>query len=166
MGTFIITSDLAPFADIPEAKASEMIADAESQAILAASCLASLPDAPDGETPAERKLREAKMGAVKAILRAAILRWNDAGSGAVQTEVTGPFSTMAVPQARRSMFWPSEIADLQSICRSADAGKAFGVDTMGGGALVHQPWCALYFAATYCSCGADIAGSPIYEGPW
>lgn len=129
MGTFIITSDLTPFAEIPEAKAAEMIADAESQAILTAPCITSLTETPPAETAPERQLREAKAGAVKAILRAAILRWNDAGSGAVQTEVTGPFSTMAVPQARRSMFWPSEIADLQAICKDRDAGKAFEVDT-------------------------------------
>lgn len=28
---------------------------------------------------------------------------------------------------------------------------------------VHRPWCSLAFGATYCSCGADIAGYPIYE---
>lgn len=27
----------------------------------------------------------------------------------------------------------------------------------------HLPWCSLNFGATYCSCGADIAGWPIYE---
>lgn len=28
----------------------------------------------------------------------------------------------------------------------------------------HLPWCNLAFGATYCSCGADIAGYPIFEG--
>ena len=27
----------------------------------------------------------------------------------------------------------------------------------------HVPWCALRMGALYCSCGADIAGRPIYE---
>jgi hypothetical protein len=27
----------------------------------------------------------------------------------------------------------------------------------------HLPWCNLAFGALYCSCGADIAGFPIYE---
>lgn len=27
----------------------------------------------------------------------------------------------------------------------------------------HLPWCSLMFGATYCSCGTDIAGTPIYE---
>lgn len=28
----------------------------------------------------------------------------------------------------------------------------------------HLPWCASMFGAVYCSCGADIAGTPIFEG--
>lgn len=39
---------------------------------------------------------------------------------------------------------------------------AFSIDTLGA-STVHQPWCSLNFGATYCSCGADIAGYPIYE---
>lgn len=42
--------------------------------------------------------------------------------------------------------------------------KAFGVQI---GCLPHSghlPWCSLNFGANYCSCGADIAGEPIYEG--
>jgi len=46
---------------------------------------------------------------------------------------------------------------------------AFAVDTVGTTAA-HLPWCATYFGAPYCSCGADIAGYPIFEGgqyePW
>ena len=34
----------------------------------------------------------------------------------------------------------------------------------------HLPWCSIMLGAAYCSCGADIAGYPIYEGagddPW
>ena len=41
--------------------------------------------------------------------------------------------------------------------------QAFGVQ-LGSAAAVHLPWCNLNFGATYCSCGADIAGEPIYEG--
>jgi hypothetical protein len=40
---------------------------------------------------------------------------------------------------------------------------AFSVDTVGF-ASRHLPWCSLYFGATYCSCGVDIAGYPIFEG--
>ncbi len=39
---------------------------------------------------------------------------------------------------------------------------AFSVDTTGADSI-HQPWCNLAFGALYCSCGADIAGFPLYE---
>lgn len=41
--------------------------------------------------------------------------------------------------------------------------RAFGVQVAGFGACSHRPWCAIAFKANYCSCGADIAGEPIYE---
>lgn len=34
-----------------------------------------------------------------------------------------------------------------------------------GVSSIHAPWCNLNFGATYCSCGADIAGYPIFEQP-
>ncbi|TAJ46354.1 MAG: hypothetical protein EPO52_17630 [Herbiconiux sp.] len=40
---------------------------------------------------------------------------------------------------------------------------AFSLDMLGV-SNVHLPWCALNFGATYCSCGVDIAGRPIFEG--
>jgi len=46
---------------------------------------------------------------------------------------------------------------------SASGGGAYSVDTVGCG-TVHLPWCSLSMGALYCSCGADIAGTPIYEG--
>lgn len=42
-------------------------------------------------------------------------------------------------------------------------GGAFSVDMLGASS-VHLPWCSFYFGATYCSCGVDIAGVPIFEG--
>lgn len=162
MGRFISPADLAPFATIPAAKAVEMIADAEAQAILTAPCLATLPDAPDGETPAEKTVREAKVAAVKGILRAALLRWNEAGSGVAQTHQAGPFAQTVQVQARRSMFWPVEITDLQKVCTSGEKAKAYAVDTVPG-ATAHVAWCTLLMGGTYCSCGVDIAGEPIYE---
>ena len=44
-------------------------------------------------------------------------------------------------------------------------GGAFSV-SMVGSASGHLPWCSLYFGGTYCSCGVDIAGYPIFEGGW
>lgn len=40
---------------------------------------------------------------------------------------------------------------------------AFDVDTVGS-STVHMDVCSLNLGALYCSCGADIAGYPIYEG--
>lgn len=166
---FITSTDLEPFAVIAEAKADAMIADAESMAILTAPCLPGLTAEPEGETPEAEALRLAKLAAVKAILRGAILRWEDAGSGALQTqqEQTGPFGvqTTVAPQVRKSMFWPSELEQLQGICSSGEKGSAFILDTAPSDLGAHLPWCALVLGATYCSCGVDIAGVPIFEEP-
>ena len=44
------------------------------------------------------------------------------------------------------------------------AQEAFTVAAMPAGYSAHLPWCSLVFGATYCSCGVDIAGVPIFEG--
>lgn len=165
---FITPTDLAPFATIDPAKVTAMIADAESMAILTAPCLPGLLTVPADETPEAEMLRVAKLNAVKAILRGAILRWEDAGSGALQTkqEQTGPFGvqTTVAPQARKSMFWPSELEQLQGICSSGEKGSAFTLDTAPTGAGGHAPWCDVMFVGgTTCSCGYTLAGYPIYE---
>jgi len=41
---------------------------------------------------------------------------------------------------------------------------AFSVDMVGPRSGAHLPWCSLMLGATYCSCGVDIAGVPIFEG--
>ena len=153
MGQFITTDDLAPFATIITAKAEAMIEDAEAMALLTAPCLSDLP------------LTDPKRGAAKAVLRGAILRWNDAGSGAVQQTQVGPFGqSIDTRQARRAMFWPSEIEQLQRLCASASTGKAFDIDTTStSGAAGHAPWCDLMFGGLDCSCGFALAGAPIFE---
>src|SRR5699024_6958465 len=129
MGEFIQPTDLDPFADIDTAKAAAMIEDAEAQVILTAPCLASLHDAPADETPEQMAQRLAKIAAVKAMLRAAILRWDEAGTGAIQTETTGPFTQSIQQSSRRSMFWPVEIESLRDVCTSGGNGEAYTVDT-------------------------------------
>lgn len=160
MGVYIQPADLEPFANIDPIKSGAMVEDAEAQAILAAPCLSTLTDAPTDETPEEKGQREVKIAAVKSILRAAILRWEDAGTGAIQTQTSGPFTQSVQTQSRKSMFWPSEIEQLQGIC-SGGENKAFSVDTIPS-STSHLPWCSLLMGATYCSCGTDIAGFPIY----
>lgn len=109
MGTFLDVTDLAPFANVDTAKAEAMIDDAEAMALLAAPCISAA-----GFTHG---------AAVKAILRGAVLRWNDAGSGALQSQTAGPFGqTLDTRQERRGMFWPSEIVALQGLCAGAEGG--------------------------------------------
>lgn len=43
----------------------------------------------------------------------------------------------------------------------ADEG-AFAIDMLPGVSAIHDLACSLRFGATYCSCGADIAGKPIF----
>ena len=56
-------------------------------------------------------------------------------------------------------------AERLSLKRGSGASRAYGVqvadlNTRGR----HLPWCNLMWGATYCSCGMDIAGVPIFEG--
>jgi hypothetical protein len=120
MGAVEITiDDLTPFTpDIDEAKAEQMIEDAIAMASApwVAPCIVtdSFPYAAQA----------------KAILRGAILRWNDAGTGAVTQVSAGSFQqTVDNRSERKRMFWPSEIVDLQKLCGSARSGRAFTIDT-------------------------------------
>lgn len=132
--------------------AETLIDDAEALAILSAPCL---------EDP---NLSEMKRKQVVAILRGVIRRWSEAGLGLVSQQSAGIFSVTTTPQARLNSFWPSEIVNLQKICKGAGSGKAFSIDTAPGGSS-HSPYCSLNFGALYCSCAADIGGDdgPLYE---
>lgn len=44
-----------------------------------------------------------------------------------------------------------------------DPAGAFSID-MVSTCSPHLPWCSLSLGATYCSCGVDIAGFPLFEG--
>jgi len=153
MTAFIIVDDLLAFApDIDLVKAAGMVEDASALAVLAAPCL--------GVEPTT--LTAAQLGALKAILRGAILRWNEAGTGAFASQTAGPFGqTLDTRQPRRGMFWPSEIQQLRDVCGSASSG-AFSIDTAPGGYGLHADTCSINFGALYCSCGVDIAGYPIF----
>lgn len=143
--------DLAPFADIDPAKAAAMIEDALALAAVVAPCI--------------MVAEFAHTGAAKAVIRGAVIRWHEAGSGALQSTQTGPFGqTVDTRHPRRGMFWPSEIEQLQDLCKTTSSG-AFAVDTVATPGLVqHADTCALRFGAEYCSCGAVITGLlPLYE---
>ena len=62
------------------------------------------------------------------------------------------------------MFLPSELDGLRRLCRlDSDNGGAFSIDMIPPFGSLHLPWCSLAFGATFCSCGVDIAGKPIFE---
>lgn len=129
-----------------------MVAGANAKASRIAPCLAST-----DPVPTEDQLAEATL-----ILIGAVKRWVDAGSGALQQQTAGPFSqTLDTRQRPGFNLWPSEIEGLQSICTSEKSG-AFSIDTAPTSSP-HLPWCSLMFGAVYCSCGVDIAGTPIFE---
>lgn len=44
-----------------------------------------------------------------------------------------------------------------------DDSGAFSIDMIPPVGSLHLPWCSLAFGATFCSCGVDIAGKPIFE---
>lgn len=152
-------ADLTPFATIDDTKAGAMISSALARAARVAPCIN------------DSTLSADHVEAFKSILRDAILRWNDSGSGAFQqrTQTAGSFSlgeTYDTRQPRRSLFWPSEVEEMQAICKEhagEEKSGAFSVDTAPSLSGLHADWCALNFGATYCSCGADIAGVPIFE---
>lgn len=127
----LVPADLAPFATIETAKAQAMIDDAMALAARVAPCIILSTFEHDA--------------AAKAVLRGAVLRWNDSGSGAFQHKQVGPFGeSYDTRQQRRGMFWPSEIKQLQELCLDGDpSSQAFGVDT----SWVSTDWAA-YEAGT------------------
>lgn len=97
-----------------------MIAGANGAAGRVARCLASSDPAPTDDQVAEAKL----------VLIGAIKRWSEAGSGGFQQQTAGPFS-VAYDTRQRGGFnlWPSEIEQLQDICRSdTNDRRAFAID--------------------------------------
>lgn len=166
MGAFISPDDLEPFAQIDLDKAVAMVDDAEAMAVLAAPCL-SVPEFQNDPTMS---------AVVKAILRGAILRWDESGAGALtqRSRTGGPFSeseSIDTRTKRKAMFWPSEITQLRDLCAtfsgSADKGRAFTVDTAPKARRDgHADVCDLNLGWPYCSCGAYLTQGeyPLYEG--
>ena len=145
----ITPADLAPFATIEAAKAQAMIDDALAEARFIAPAIAR-----DDFEHAD---------AAKAIIRGAILRWEESGSGAVSQQTAGPFGqTIDTRAPRRGMFLPSEIDLLKQMGRGSSRSGAFSIDTAPrGGGVWHDDACNLAFGASWCSCGANLTG----DGP-
>lgn len=138
-------ADLTPFApDIDATKAAAMIADALALATMVAPCLSE-------ELPPS--LSDEQKAAAKAIVRGAVLRWNDSGSGAATSKAAGPFQiAFDNRQSRKSMFWPSEITELQRICKGGSDGGAFSVDTAAAPIAFHSELCGF---SGGCVCGSS-----------
>ena len=160
--------DLITLLDLPDALraadfVAEMVAGANAQAARVAPCLVSNDPVPSEDQQAEARL----------ILLGAVKRWLDVGAGGIsqRTEVKGPFTesetvdTRQVPTGWR--LWPSEINQLQEICKGDDEDtNAFAVDTAPlADCSPHADICSLNFGATYCSCGAVLTNLvyPLYE---
>lgn len=79
-----------------------------------------------------------------------------------QGQTTGPFSqqTTFVAGAGSGSPWLTQ-ADKATLDNVYGANKAFGIDRVAT-ASAHDIACSLNQGANYCSCGADIAGKPIY----
>lgn len=113
MADIITPPDLQVFnPDLSEAKANEMISDALAEAYRVAPCLKTVED-PD------------ILASAKAVLRRAILRWADSGTGALQqwSNTDGPFGRSATIDTRVSgsvgLFYPSEESKLRDLCASS-----------------------------------------------
>lgn len=158
----IITIDDLPDS-LKTAESIETLLDGlNAKAVRVAPCLN---PAPPGVVDAG-KLAEAKL-----ILLGVVKRWVEAGSGAIQTEqnTAGVFSRSTTIDTRQRggwKLWPSDITDLQDLCKeiTGTEGKAFVVNIGPTCDVIHQPWCSLMLGATFCSCGADLAGYPLWEG--
>jgi len=152
--------------DLPTAiQSAEMVADmvagANAKASRVAPCLTWTGTPETEPAPTADQISEAKL-----VLLGAVKRWAEAGAGAFQSQQAGPYG-VTVDTRQRTGFnlWPSEITDLQAICSTGATGRqAFSIDTAPT-CSAHTPWCSLNFGATYCSCGVDIAGFPIFDEP-
>ena len=138
---FLIPSDLEPFASIEVVKALALIEDATEFAVLEAPALAD-----------EDELSDRQRAQVKAVLRGAVLRRNDAGSGVVQTKQLGSASETIDTARSRSFFTESEIDQLQKIVQDAGSSGAFSIDTVNTQVSGnHSDVCSLVFGASICS---------------
>jgi len=113
-----VENDLIPLRPNLDSTVAEiMVTDAIALAAQAAPCIL------------DDDISDQAAAAAKAIIRGAILRWADAGSGAVTQLVAGPQQITFASEPKRNLFWPSEINQLSALCSNGVGGKAFTIDT-------------------------------------
>lgn len=159
MTAIIQTTDLPAAVQAAEL-VDAMVAGANAKASRVAPCLTWDGTVTGQPVPNADQLAEAKL-----ILIGAVKRWAEASSGALASQTAGPFGqTIDTRQRTGFNLWPSEITALQDVCKTGDEDKgAFSIDTAPSLSGYHVDWCSLNLGATFCSCGTDIAGMPIYE---
>lgn len=85
-------------------------------------------------------------------------------TGSVQTTMTaGPFNINQSPANPHGDFYLTK-NEKRSLGYGQQKAFSVKVGPDPSDLAAHRAWCSLMFGATYCSCGADIAGEPIYEG--
>lgn len=134
--TEIITSGDLPAAIQSHELVDTMVDAANARASRVAPCLTWTGTPEEEPAPTADQLAEAKL-----VLIGAVMRWAEAGSGAWQQQQAGPYAITTDTRQRTGFnLWPSEIEDLQDICREAGSGgtgRAFEVDTMPADAGVY-----------------------------
>ena len=140
-----------------------MVEGANAKASRVAPCLTWDGSVTGQPAPTTDQLAEARL-----VLIGAIKRWSEAGSGAISQQTAGPFGMTTDTRQRTGYnLWPSEIGQLQDICKTAGEGAqaAFSISP-GATTGVHMPWCTIMLGGAYCSCGADLTNYqyPLYEG--
>ena len=126
---FLTVGDLSPLTKAADEVLALMIEDVEALAVDAAPCLSD-----------QGLLTEAQVGAVRAVLRAAALRWADYSTRDDRQLTAGPYSigpAQGSSGERKPLLWPSEITQLQAIC-AVVSGRTWG--RVGQVKLAAPPW--------------------------
>ncbi|ATL64931.1 hypothetical protein CRH09_00460 [Nocardia terpenica] len=109
--------DIEPLCKKADPQAADIIiADAVAQADRIAECI--------------NRPGFAFQDAAKSIIRQAIIRRLEAGSGAIVQKTAGQYAvTVDNSGQRKALFWPSEISQLQKLCRDNTRRGFHSIDT-------------------------------------
>lgn len=135
MVEIIVATDLPAAVQAAEL-VDTMVAAANARATRVAPCLAWDGSDEDHPVPTADMLAE-----VKLVLIGAVVRWSESGAGSLQSQTAGPYNlTVDTRQRTGYNLWPSEIEQLQELCRSFTAtGGAFTIDTTSSNVDVFDP---------------------------